>query len=290
MEWADYRDALVRGLWLLVVLVVVGVGVGLLLPKTVVHPNWVTTTTVGAPPSVAGVGSPIPPGVSTDQIQYYAASDAVFSEAATLAHVNEPQYVLRSWVTVTGPCVSNCAAGSPGTLTGTVEVSVEAPTSAESAAYNVAFDEALQQTVNDSATTLNNGQPVNTGFQVLQTTNPTFAYATKTTAQTLASRPLRALIGALLGLVLGLLIVLVRALLNKRLNTARRAEVAIGYPVVAQIPAGTSGSGDPGEAYRMLWLSIFRDPLPQPSEAGPDEWLDEVDLRADAGGWRELDS
>jgi ABC-type amino acid transport system permease subunit len=159
-----------------------------------------------------------------------------------------------------------------------------------SAAYNQAFDEALQQTVNNSATTLNNGQPVRTGFQVLEATNPTFAYATKTTVQTLASRPLRALIGALLGLVLGLLIALVRALLDKRLNTVRRAEVAVGYPVVAQIPASASGSGDPGEAYRMLWLSIFEDPLPQPSEQGADEWLDEVDLRADAGSWRELDS
>ena len=62
MEWTDYRDALVRGLWLVAVLAIVGAGVGLLLPKTVVHPDWVTTTSVGAPPAVNGVGSPIPSG------------------------------------------------------------------------------------------------------------------------------------------------------------------------------------------------------------------------------------
>jgi hypothetical protein len=148
----------------------------------------------------------------------------------------------------------------------------------------------LQQAVNDGATKLNNGQAVNTGFQVLQSTQADFAFPTKTAVQTLASRPLRALIGALLGLVLGLLIALVRALSDKRVNTVRRAEVAVGYPVLAQIHANASDSGDPGEAYRMLWLSIFNDPLPEPSEQGVDEWLDEVDLRADAGGWRELDS
>ncbi len=151
MEWTDYRDALVRGLWLVAVLGIVGAGVGLLLPKTVVHPDWVTTTSVGAPPAVNGVGSPIPSGVSTDQIQYYAASDGVFTEAATLAHIDEPQYVLRSWVTVTGPCGANCTAGS-GTLPGIVEISVKAPSSVESATFNVAFDEALQLAVDASAT------------------------------------------------------------------------------------------------------------------------------------------
>lgn len=290
MEWADYRDALVRSLWLIPLLAIIGAGVGLLLPKTVVHPNWITTTTVGAPPSVTGVGSPIPPGVSTDQIQYYAASDGVYTEAAALAHIDEPLYVLRSWVTVTGPCGTTCPAGTNGTLPGIVEVSVEAPSSALSASYNTAFDEALQQTVNNSATALNNGQPVSTGFQVVENTQPSFAVATKSTVQTLASRPLRAVIGAVIGLVLALLIALVRALADKRVNTTRRAEVAIGYPVVAQIPASTSDSGDPGEAYRMLWLSIFRDPLPQPLEQDADEWLDDVDLRADDASWRELDS
>jgi hypothetical protein len=290
MEWADYRAALVRGLWLLGALAVVGAGVGYALPKTVVHPNWITTTTVGAPPSVTGVGSPIPPGVSTDQIQYYAASDGVFSKAGTLADIDEPVGVLRSWVSITGPCGANCSAGSNGTLTGTVEVRVEAPSSAESASFNTAFDEALQEAVNDSATTLNNGQAVNTGFQVLQTTEAAFAVPTKTAVQTLASRPLRVLIGALLGLVLALLIVLVRALTDKRVNTIRRAEGAVGYPVVAQMSASESDSGDPGEAYRMLWLSIFVDPLPQPLERGRDEWLDEADLRADPASWKELES
>jgi hypothetical protein len=287
MEWTDYRDALVRGLWLIAVLGIIGAGVGLLLPKTVVHPDWVTNTSVGAPPAVNGVGSPIPSGVTTDQIQFYAASDGVFTEAATLAHIDEPQSVLRSWVTVTGPCGANCSAGS-GTLPGIVDISVKAPSSVESATFNIGFDEALQLAVAASATTLNNGQPVATGFRVLQTTQPDFAYPTKTTAQTFASRPLRAVLGALIGLLLGIVIALLRGLMDKRVSTVRRAEVAVGYPVVAEIPPGDPA--DPGEAYRMLWLSVFRDPLPEPLEEEADKWLEGMDLREDAVNWRELDA
>ena len=37
--------------------------------------------------------------------------------------------------------------------------------------------------------------------------------------------------------------------------------MALGYPVVAEIPYEASESS---ETYRMLWLSVFREPLPLP--------------------------
>jgi capsular polysaccharide biosynthesis protein len=282
MEWIDYREALTRGLWLIAVLGIAGLVVGFLIPKGAVYPQYVTTTAVGAPPAENNA-SAIPPGVTTDQIQYYADQDATYAQADTLAKLNEPVQVVRAQVTVTGPC-DNCT-GS--TLPGVVEVEVKAPTPEISANLNVAFDQALQNSVNDGAKALNNGNPVNTGFQVLQTTEPAFAAATKTTAQTFDSRPVRAGAGVLIGLILGVLVSLARGLLDKRVTSARRAQGAIGYPVVAEIPSETSDTSS--EAYRMLWLSVFREPLPEPTNEG-DQWLDGVELTSDSGEWRGLDS
>jgi len=85
------------------------------------------------------------------------------------------------------------------------------------------------------------------------------------------------------------LIALARLMLDKRVTSARRAQAAIGYPVVAQIPAGTS---DSREAYRMLWLSVFREPLPEPVERGGDgdPWLEGMELTSDAGTWPGFES
>lgn len=282
MEWIDYREALTRGLWLIAVLGIAGLVVGFLLPKGVVHPQYVTTTSVGAPPSQNNA-SPIPPGVTTDQIQYYADEDATFAQANTLAHLNEPLYVVRSQVKVTGPC-DNCTNGG---LPGIVQVEVTAPTAVESASLNTAFDTALQSAVNDGAKALNNGQPVNTGYTVLQTTEPDFAAATKSTVQSFDSRPVRAGAGLLIGLVLGILVALARGLLDKRVTSARRAQGAIGYPVVAEIPSETSDSSN--EAYRMLWLSVFREPLPDPTDQS-EQWLDGGELMSDSGPWRGSES
>jgi capsular polysaccharide biosynthesis protein len=285
MEWTDYREALTRGLWLIAVLAVAGLVVGVLLPKGVVHPMYLTTTSVGAPPSGNGKNSPIPPGVTTDQIAYYADTDAVYTKAGELANLKEPQYVLRGYIHLIGPC-ENCGNASSSGLLGVVQVNVKAPTKAESAGLNVAFDTALQEEVNDGAQALNNGVPINTGFQILQSTQPDFAVATKTTVQTFDSRPIRAASGAVIGLILGILIALVRGLMDKRVSSARRAQGAMGYPVVAEIPAVSSESS---EAYRMLWLSVFREPLPDPVEQG-DSWLDGVDLMTDSGTWPGLES
>jgi capsular polysaccharide biosynthesis protein len=283
MEWIDYREALSRGLWIIAVLGIAGLVVGFVIPKGAVQPEYVTITSVGAPPSGNGSGtSPIPPGVTTDQIQYYADQDATYAKAETLAHLNEPLYVVRAWTTVTGPC-ANCTGG---TLPGVVQVSVKAPSRAESASFNNAFDSALGSSVQNGAQAINNGQPVTTGFEVLQSTTTGFAFATKTTVQTLNSRPWRAGAGLLIGLILGILVALARALTERRVTSTRRAHGAMGYPVVAEIPSETS---DSSEAYRMLWLSVFREPLPEPLEQG-DHWLDSGDLLADSGTWRGLGS
>jgi hypothetical protein len=72
---------------------------------------------------------------------------------------------------------------------------------------------------------------------------------------------LRAAAGLLIGLVVGVLAALALWLLDRRLKTAKRAQAAFGYPVVAQIPPESSRSTEP---YRLLWLSVFREPLPLP--------------------------
>jgi hypothetical protein len=282
MEWTDYREALTRGLWLMALLAVAGLLIGVFLPKTTVHPFWITNTSVGAPPS-AGNDSPIPPGVTTDQIAYYADTDAVYTLTGQLAHVDAPQYLLRQMIQINSPC-KNC--GASGGQPGIVTVTVKAPSAAESAALNTSYDTALQDVLNEDARELNGGQPLSTGFQVLETTQPGFAVPTKTAVQSFASRPIRAASGFLVGLILGILIALVRGLMDKRVSSARRAQGAMGYPVVAEIPAVSS---DSSEAYRMLWLSVFREPLPDPVEEG-DQWLDGVDLMADSGTWPGLES
>lgn len=275
MEWSDYRQALARGWWLIVVFAIVGMAVGLLLPKTVTQPQWLTQTAIGAPPGVdGGNSSPLPPGVTTEQIQFFADSDAVYVEAARLAHLtNQPQYVLRQEITVTGPTDS---AGQPGVL----QVAVKAPTAAESAALNVGFDEALELAVIGGAYKAT-GQNVYTGFQILQSTQPDFATPTKTVTQKFSSRPVRVVAGLLIGLLLGILAALASGLLDKRVSSAKRAQAALGYPVVAELPAESS---DSSEAYRMLWLSVFREPLPEAMDQG-DQWLEGADLRLDSGTW-----
>jgi capsular polysaccharide biosynthesis protein len=274
MEWSDYRQALARGWWLIVVLGIVGLAVGVLLPRSVVHPLWSTTTSIGAPPGVdGGNSSPLPPGVTTEQIQFYADSDLVYVGAALLSHTDQPIYELRSMIQVAGPSDTS---GQPGVL----QVVVKAPTAVESANLNVAFDKALQDAVSIGAKDAT-GQPTYTGFQILQSTQPDFAVPTKTVTQKFSSRSVRAIGGLLIGLLLGTLVALARGLLDKRVNSSKRAQAALGYPVVAELPADSS---DSAEAYRMLWLSVFREPLPEAMDQG-DQWLEGADLALDPGTW-----
>jgi bifunctional DNase/RNase len=100
------------------------------------------------------------------------------------------------------------------------------------------------------------------GLQVVQAPSAASTTAVVTGTPTVVdNRTVRAAAGLAIGLILGLLAAVGLWLLDRRLKTAKRAQVALGYPVVAEIPFESS---DSTEAYRMLWLSVFREPLPLP--------------------------
>jgi hypothetical protein len=100
------------------------------------------------------------------------------------------------------------------------------------------------------------------GLQVVQAPSPASTVAVVTgTPTVIQNKTVRAVAGLVIGFVLGLLAAIGLWLLDKRLKTTKRAQVALGYPVVAEIPYESS---DSTEAYRMLWLSVFREPLPLP--------------------------
>ncbi len=111
----------------------------------------------------------------------------------------------------------------------------------------------------DSLATLVTEQP-NTGFEVLQQPTATGVFAI-TTGKTVNNTKLRIGAGLGLGLLLGALAAIGAWLMDRRLKTAKRAQTAFGYPVVAEIPDVTTDAVEP---YRMLWLSVFRQPLPLP--------------------------
>jgi hypothetical protein len=324
MERGDYWSALVRGWWLLALLGLVGLAVGLLLPRPdlVNETHWVSTSSFGsAPPAPADSGSNFGGGISPDQILYYANSDSVMNGTSTLAHLNEPAYEVRGQISLIGPPETTGPASSAPSSgqAGVIDVSVTAPTSAKALALNNAYDQAMtyelqavatdglhsaeqqtEQTLvsveNDIATknyplglsaqalevqvsalqehlaTLVVEEP-NTGFEVLQ--NPSASTVSQVTPSSATdSRPVRAAAGLVIGLVLGALAALALWLLDRRLKTAKRAQVAFGYPVVAEIPLLSSDSTEP---YRMLWLSVFREPLPLPPTEQNERWYEGED-------------
>jgi tyrosine-protein kinase len=261
MEWRDYGRALLRGWWLLVIFAIVGLAVGFFLPRGAARSMWTTTTVVGAPPTqVSPDASPLPPSVSTDQIEFFADTDAVVAGAGALAHLNQPIPALRPLITVTGPSGSgsNITSGQPGIVT----VRVKAPTRSEAVALNIGLDEALTYEIAAASP----GRA--SGFQVLQSTAPD--EAVHSTTSVVSSRKVRAGIGLLIGIVVGALVALAAGLLDRRLNSARRAQGALGYPVVAEIASNSS------EPYRLLWLSVFREPLAEPEEPGG-VWIDRLE-------------
>ena len=100
------------------------------------------------------------------------------------------------------------------------------------------------------------------GFQVVQAPSSSSTYAIVTGTPTVVdNRTLRVAVGLLIGLVVGALAAVALWLLDRRLKTPKRAQAALGYPVVAEIPFEAS---DSTETYRMLWLAVFREPLPLP--------------------------
>jgi hypothetical protein len=100
------------------------------------------------------------------------------------------------------------------------------------------------------------------GFQTVQAPSAQSTTPVVTGTPTIVqNKTLRAAVGLLIGLIVGALAAVALWLMDRRLKTAKRAQLALGYPVVAKIPFETS---DSTEAYRMLWLSVFREPLPLP--------------------------
>jgi capsular polysaccharide biosynthesis protein/Mrp family chromosome partitioning ATPase len=316
MEPIDYRGALARGWRLLVILGIVGLAIGLLLPTSTKTPEWTSTSSVGAIPAPTGNdgSSSLAPGVTTDQILFYATSDKVIIKAGRLAEAHEPLYVLRSWLTVTGPGTN--ASGSASGQAGIVSVSVKAPNEFKALFFNhyftVALGEALQAeavaqlqgqktqvaqsialiggvlgTVNAQAGV--EGTALETELTALETrqaqlavTAPYTGYTVLSDASTpyqgtpppIQSRPIRGLIGLLIGVIVGALIALVATVLDKRIRSAPQAESAFGYPVIAEIP---EVGGSTVEPYRMLWLAVFRQPLARRAE--PDAaWAESDDL------------
>ena len=105
-------------------------------------------------------------------------------------------------------------------------------------------------------------QQPGSGLQVVQAPSAASTTAIVTGTPTVVqNRTFRAVVGLVIGLLLGALAAVALWLLDRRLKTAKRAQVALGYPVVAEIPFEAS---DSTEAYRMLWVTVFREPLPLP--------------------------
>jgi hypothetical protein len=113
------------------------------------------------------------------------------------------------------------------------------------------------------------------GLQVVQAPAAASTTAVVTGTPTVTdNKALRAAVGLVIGLVLGALAAVGLWLLDRRLKTAKRAQVALGYPVVAEIPFEAS---DSTEAYRMLWVTVFREPLPLPPVDQNERWYEGED-------------
>jgi hypothetical protein len=143
--------------------------------------------------------------------------------------------------------------------------------------------QALEVQVNTLQTYLANlvVQQPGSGLQLVQAPSAQSTVAVVTGTPTVVdNRTLRAVAGLVIGLILGALAALALWLLDGRLKTAKRAQVALGYPVVAEIPYESS---DSTEAYRMLWLTVFREPLPLPPMEQNQQWYDGEDPVLDRG-------
>lgn len=308
MERRDYWDALVRGWWLIAIFGLIGLGVGLLLPKGSVSTYYESTSAFGAaPPPPNGTSNLLGGGISPDQITYYANTDQVMQWTSQLSGLHRPTAQIRSQISLIPPPTQNSQsnAGTSGQA-GVVDAKVTGATPAEALALNNGFNEAMEFEVasvaqgaltgaeqetqqllakiayeesvhsfprgvtqqaldvqvsrlQDSLATLVTTLP-GTGFQIVQAPTPA-GVAAITTGKTVNNEKLRMGAGLGIGVLLGGLAAIGLWLLDRRLKTAKRAQTAFGYPVVAEIPEDSSDATEP---YRMLWLSVFRQPLPPP--------------------------
>ena len=118
-------------------------------------------------------------------------------------------------------------------------------------------------------------QQPGSGLQVVQAPSAASTTAVVTGTPTVVdNKTLRAAVGLVIGLLLGALAAVGLWMLDRRLKTVKRAELALGYPVVAEIPFETS---DSTEAYRRLWVTVFREPLPLPPAEQNERFYDGED-------------
>ena len=303
MERRDYWDALVRGWWLIAIFGLIGLGVALMLPKGHTSTYYTSTSVIGsAPPATQGGSDLIGGGITTDQITYYANTDQVMQWTSQLSGLNLPAGSMRGFVSFIAPASGNSGSGQPGVVNVKVGAGTPAQALAVNTAFDEAMEleiayvaqgaltgaeKATEQTlarvayesytnqlppgVTDAALqvqvdALQNNlaslivQQPGTGFQIVQT--PTAAgVGAVTTGKIASNQKLRLAAGLGIGMLLGALAAIGIWLMDRRLKTAKRAQTAFGYPVVAEIPDNTSDATEP---YRMLWLSVFRQPLPLP--------------------------
>ena len=124
-------------------------------------------------------------------------------------------------------------------------------------------------------------QQAGSGLQVVQAPAASSTVAVVTGTPTVVdNKTLRSVVGLVVGMILGALAAVALWMLDRRLKTAKRAQAALGYPVVAEIPYESS---DSTEAYRMLWVTVFREPLPLPPMEQNDRMYDGEDPVLDHG-------
>ncbi len=306
MEPIDYTGALRRSWRLLLVLAVVGAVVAVLMPvskpvKGLRPLPWQASALVGSIP--AAKGSPLTGGVTSNQILFYATSNAVQKETIQSTHgknvlpftyfrylqanlVAPGTTTLKQTTASTVPLKRNSA--TEVLLTGFGTTESQAITTADTYAYAVqaAVQSAAQARANaaaaaaaaaaassprssSSGSTSDSGSsgstgPVNTGFVLQQPA----LFATRSAAKTSlsSSRKVRLLAGLVIGALAGAAIVLLRELLDKRLRSASRAESNFGFPVVVEIPALPVKAGQsPGG--QPIPVDVVREPESPGAEA-----------------------
>ena len=318
MERSDYWGALARGWWLIVIFGLAGLALGLVSPRHAITTSFSSTSAIGSPPSASTTGNDAA-SASANQILYYGGTDGVLAQAAKLAGLDWPTWLVRDAIQLQGPPASNAqSAGGTSGHAGVINVLVQAPTVNESLALNNAFDAALGNEMASVSKTSVASQELQTqaklasiygelalkhfplgitpealgiqvtalenhlaalvvgdndqvtGYSILQT--PVAAQVAKSTSgAAVNNRKLRGAAGLAIGMAIGALAAVALWLLDRRLKTAKRAQLAFGYPVVAEIPSEAS---DSTEHYRMLWLSVFREPLPLSPAEQNDRWYE----------------
>jgi hypothetical protein len=328
MEFSDYRSALARGWWLIVIFGLVGLAVPLLLARPAqshIETHYQSTSIIGSPPTSNNGPSLIGGGITIGQILYYASTDNVMAETSRLSGLNESLPVVRAQIQLVSP--SGNSGQSNNDQNGAVDVTAIGATASDALGLNKAFVQAMNDYTNGVAksnllaqeqqtegtlstvmtdiatntfapgltaqalevqvTALQNYlaslviQQPGSGLQVVQAPAAASTTAVVTGTPTVVqNRTVRAAAGLLIGLVVGALAAIGLWLLDRRLKTARRAQTALGYPVVAEIPFEASEST---ETYRMLWLSVFREPLPLPPVEQSELWNGGDDALLDNG-------